>query len=63
MLIMDGSQFCGTAFAFRTGRYYVTAHHCVRDLDPATLAVKTIKLGEAPVARIERHPSTDLAQE
>lgn len=62
-MVMQGdmSVFLGTAFAFRTGQHYLTAAHCVGDLEPSGIDVVALGPGFAAVEKIERHPSADVA--
>jgi hypothetical protein len=56
--------FLGTAFGFRTRRHFLTAAHCVGDLDASSLAI-VLPRAPAPghifVKTIDRHPKADLA--
>jgi hypothetical protein len=63
---LDGDQqtFLGTTFGFRTPLHFLTAAHCVRDLDPAGVAVVLPREPTPlryPVKTIHRHPTADLA--
>lgn len=64
------SEFVGTCFGFRHPDYYLTAAHCVGDLEPAELLVSqtapslrpnTMSWRAAPVIDIVRHETADLA--
>jgi hypothetical protein len=53
--------FLGTTFAFRSGRHFLTAAHCVGDAKPSELAVELVGHGSFRVAEVDRHPQADLA--
>jgi hypothetical protein len=57
-----GPYLLGTCFAFRSNRHFLTAAHCVGDLEPDRLAVFVPHA--APVTRVvgvEKHPVADVA--
>jgi hypothetical protein len=58
----DELPFLGTCFALRSQSHFVTAAHCVGDLDPTDVSV-VVPLALAPTVAIgiEKHPSADLA--
>jgi hypothetical protein len=60
----DREVFLGTACGFRTPRHFLTAAHCVGDLDAASVAVvlpHEPTPHRRPVKTIDRHPKADLA--
>jgi hypothetical protein len=60
--VIDDAHFRGTCFAFRQSDTFLTAAHCVSDIDAATLFVHVPAAREFhAVAEIERHPSADVA--
>jgi hypothetical protein len=55
-------EFLGTACAYRSGQHYLTAAHCVRELEPEALCL--IAPGEAELVWVESvatHPTADIA--
>lgn len=56
----DGQTFLGTLTAFRTGRHFLTAAHCVGGLSPEEVAVYGPRIGVFPVTRLTRHVTADL---
>lgn len=63
---LDGDQqrFLGSTFAFRTRLHFLTAAHCVGDLDPSAIAIVLPRQPtpqQYSVRSIDRHPKADLA--
>lgn len=57
-----GPYLLGTCFAFRSARHFVTAAHCVGDLEPDRLVVLVPHvLGPTRVVSVEKHPTADAA--
>ena len=60
--VIEDAHFRGTCFAFRRSDVFLTAAHCVYEIDAATLFVHTpAAQGFYAVGEIERHPSADIA--
>jgi hypothetical protein len=63
--IADEPVFLGTCFAFRSRRNFLTAAHCVANLESRQLAVVNVgderKVIWRGVSGVERHPTADIA--
>lgn len=60
--MIEDAHFRGTCFAFRRSDVFLTAAHCVSEIDAVTLFVHTpAARGLYAVGEIERHPSADIA--
>jgi S1-C subfamily serine protease len=52
----------GSCFLFRDPGFVLTASHCVRDVDAASINVYfPMASQDAPVSRVASHPNADLA--
>ncbi len=56
------SAILGTCFAFRRSTVFLTAHHVIKDHDPATLGVSFLTTpGLRAVTRVHPHQNADVA--
>lgn len=59
----DEGRVLGSCFAFRDRGHFLTAHHCIREVQPSNLGILLPRHNERylRVADIQLHPSADLA--